>query len=282
MSATDPIAYVNGSFVPLSEAKVGIEDRAVLFADSVYEVVLIARGQLIDLAGHMARLERSVTELRFPTIDLPSVSAMLERLVDLNAIAQGMVYVQISRGEAPRALMPVENPKPSIFAFARAMAMPKAIADTKPVAAMTIADLRWGRCDIKTTALVAPTLAQIEARSAGFDQVLFVDEQNNVTEGSASNAWIVRDGVLITREPGPKVLAGVTRTRLISLARSLQLKVDERAFSADEALKADEAFLSSATALIVPIARINSVELKAPGPVTSRLFDAYLQFAFGH
>jgi len=282
MLGTDPIAYVNGDFVPISQAKVGIEDRAVLFADSVYEVVLVARGKLVDLAGHMARLERSVTELRFPTIDLRAVSAVLERLVEKNAIAQGMVYVQISRGEAPRALMPVENPKPSVFAFARALAMPRTIADTKPVAAMTVPDTRWGRCDIKTTALVAPTLAQLEARSAGFDQVLFVDEQNNITEGSASNAWIVRDGVLLTREPGPKVLAGVTRTRLIALARSLQFKVVERAFSADEALKADEAFLTSATALIVPIARINLVQLKAPGPVTSRLFDAYRQFAFGH
>jgi D-alanine transaminase len=282
MSVTDPISYVNGTFVPLSQAKVGIEDRAVLFADSVYEVVLVARGQLIDLAGHMARLDRSVTELRFPTIDLSTVSAVLERLVAENAIAQGMVYVQISRGESPRALMPVEHPKPSVFAFARALTMPRTIADTRPVAATTVQDLRWGRCDIKTTALVPPTLAQLEARSAGFDQVLFVDEQNNVTEGSASNAWIVRDGVLITREPGPKVLAGVTRTRLIALARSLQLKVVERAFSADEALKADEAFLTSATALIVPISRINLVQLKAPGPVTSRLFDAYRQFAFGN
>jgi len=282
MSVTDPIAYVNGTFVPLSRVKVGIEDRAVLFADSVYEVVLVARGQLIDLAGHMARLDRSVTELRFPIIDLSTVSAVLERLVAENAIAQGMVYVQVSRGEAPRALMPVENPKPSVFAFARALTMPRTIADTKPVAAMTVQVLRWGRCDIKTTALVAPTLAQLDAKSAGFDQVLFVDEQNNVTEGSASNAWIVRDGMLITREPGPKVLAGVTRTRLIALARSLQLKVVERAFSADEALEADEAFLTSATALIVPIARINLVQLKAPGPLTSRLFDAYRQFAFGH
>lgn len=281
MNSTDPIAYVNGTFVPLSQAKVGIEDRAVLFANSVYEVVLVARGQLIDLAGHMARLERSVTELRFPAVELSTVSTVLERLVGENAIVEGMVYVQISRGEAPRALMPVDNPKPSVFAFARPLVLPRTIADTKPVAAMTVADLRWGRCDIKTTALVAPTLAQIEARSAGFDQVLFVDEQNNVTEGSASNAWIVRDGVLITRGPGPKVLAGVTRTRLIALARSLQLKVVERAFSADEALQADEAFLTSATALIVPIARINLVRLRAPGPITSRLFDAYRQFAFG-
>jgi len=281
MPATDYIAYVNGTFVPLSQAKVGIEDRAVLFADSVYEVVLVARGQLIDLAGHMARLERSLTELRFPAIDHCSVSAVLERLVGENAITEGMVYVQISRGEAPRALMPIENPKPSVWAFARPLVLPRTISETKPVTAMTVADLRWGRCDIKTTALVAPTLAQVEARSAGFDQVLFVDEQNNVTEGSASNAWIVRDGVLITREPGPKVLAGVTRTRLIALARGLQLKVVERAFSADEALEADEAFLSSATALIVPIARLNSVRLTAPGPITTRLFDSYRQFAFG-
>src|SRR5471032_2510210 len=154
MSGTDPIAYVNGDFVPLSQAKVGIEDRAVLFADSVYEVVLVARGQLIDLAGHMARLERSVTELRFPAIDFPSASAVLERLVGENAIVEGMVYMQISRGEAPRALMPVDNLKPSIFAFARPLVLPKAIAETKPVAAMTIPDLRWGRCNIKTTALV--------------------------------------------------------------------------------------------------------------------------------
>ena len=281
MPGTDYIAYVNGDFGPLSKAKVGIEDRAVLFADSVYEVVLIARRQLIDLAGHMARLERSVTELRLPEVDPSTVSGILERLVAENSIVEGMVYVQISRGEAPRALMPVENPIPSVWAFARPLVMPKMISETKPVTAMTVADLRWGRCDIKTTALAAPTLAQVEARSAGFDQVLFVDEQNNVTEGSASNAWIVRDGMLITREPGPKVLAGVTRTRLIALARGLQLKVVERTFSVNEALAADEAFLTSATALIVPIARLNSVRLTASGPITTLLFDAYRQFAFG-
>ena len=246
MSSTDPIAYVNGTFVPLSQAKVGIEDRAVLFADSVYEVVLVARGQLIDLAGHMARLERSITELRFPAFELSTVSAILERLVGENDIVEGMVYVQISRGEAPRALMPVEIPKLSVFAFARALALPKTIADTRPVAAMTVTDLRWGRCDIKTTALVAPTLAQIEARSAGFDQVLFVDEQNNITEGSASNAWIVRDGVLHTREPGPKVRRasrerGLSRRTAFSSGRRTGL-------SADEVLQADEAFLTSATA----------------------------------
>ena len=273
------LAYVNGSFMPLAEARVGVEDRGVLFADSVYEVVLIASRKLVDLDRHMARLQRSVAELSFSPVETARVEWILYRLVEESAVEDGMAYVQVSRGEAARILAPPQDLTPSILAYVRPLVLAGDVSAVRPLSVATRHDFRWGRCDIKTTALVAAIFARVEARRDGHDDVWFVDEDLSVTEATAANAWIVVQGDLLTREPGPKVLAGVTRDRVSALARNLGLAVVERPFTLEEVRAASEAFMTSATALITPIRAIDDFGLSAPGPVTTRLYQAYVRFA---
>ena len=279
------VAYVNGRFLPHGSAAVHVEDRGFQFADGVYEVWAVMEGRLADAEGHLARLERSLDELR---IERPLTRAALLRVlretVRRNRVKEGLVYLQITRGTARRDhAFPPEGTPATVVVTARSMD-PAAIerrAETG-AAVITVPESRWSRCDIKTVSLLPNALAKQKAKEAGAFEAWFVDELGFVTEGSSTNAWIVDgEGVLRTRDTNANILRGVTRKTLIDLAREEGLEVAERPFTVEEAKAAQEAFLTSASAFVTPIVRIDGAAVgeARPGPVTQRLRGLYLEQA---
>lgn len=274
------IAYVNGLYGPHSEASVHVEDRGYQFADGVYEVCGVRRGRLIDEALHMERLKRSLRELR---IDWPvSPSALphiLRQVIARNRLRDGMVYLQITRGVAPRDhAFPVNTPSSLVVTARRfnTARMQKSI--TQGVSVVTMPDQRWARRDIKSISLLPNILAKQAAREAGAYEAWLVDADGFVTEGSSTNAWIVDDaGRIITRPLGNDILSGVTRLELLAAAKAEGLEVVERPFSVAEALRAREAFISASTAILIPVTRIDGAVIGngAPGSIALRLRAAY-------
>jgi D-alanine transaminase len=271
------IAYVNGRYVPFREACVHIEDRGYQLGDGVYEVCEIRDGSLVDERRHMARLERSLAALR---IGMPVSPAALrfvfEEMLRRNRVLNGLIYLQVTRGVARRDHGFPERPvKPSIVVTVRALDPKKAIeAAAKGISVITVPDNRWGRVDIKTIGLLPNVLARQTAKEQGAKDAWFVDEDGFVTEGASSNVWIVTaDGKLVTRPGSNRILTGITMTVAKEVARSLQLSVEERAFTVAEAQGASEAFLTSATQIVMPIVRIDgrAVGSGEPGPITKRL-----------
>ena len=237
------LAYVNGHYWPHYQAKVHIEDRGYQFADGVYEVVPILRRRLVDEAGHIRRLQRSLRELR---IDLPlSIKALrfvARELIDRNRIINGLLYVQITRGVAPREhAFPNPATKPSIVMTTRPMKGEFDPESLTGIAVITLPDIRWRRPDIKSVSLLPNILAKQQAVEAGAGEAWLLDDDGFVTEGCATNAWIVSaDGKLVTRKAGERILNGITRLGLLDLLEALKLEVEERAFSKNEALAAKE------------------------------------------
>lgn len=279
------IAYVNGRFVPKSEAVVHIEDRGYQLADAVYEVWALFEGKLADPEGHFARLERSLSEL---SIDMPmsrrALTAVLKETVRRNRIREGLVYLQVSRGVARRDhAFPTEPVAPAVvITVSRVDRAATEARAAKGVAVVTTPENRWGRCDIKTVGLLPNALAKQKAREAGAVEAWFVDELGLVTEGASSNAWIVDgDGTLRTRDTNANILRGVTRLSLIELAREAGLKVEERPFTPDEARAAKEAFITGAGTLVLPVIAVDGkpVGNGAPGPVAARLRRLYIERA---
>jgi D-alanine transaminase len=276
--------YLNGSYVDEAEAVVPVIDRGLQFADSVYEVVLVASGVPIDIAPHLARLKRSMDWLRFanqPAIF--TLHGVVERLIAADAIIDGMVYIQVTRGAAPRNFAVDPALEPTVVAYGRHLTLAEKLAPVASITIATMPDQRWKNCHIKTTALTAAVLAKQSAREAGHDDAWLLDGDGYVTEACAANAWIVKDGVAITRPEGPEILSGVTRARLFALAGGVGITILERKFSRDECYAADEAFNTSATALLAPVRAIDGHTLRngAVGPITARLHAAYLAFARG-
>ena len=281
------IAYVNGRFVPQSEACVSIEDRGYQFADAVYEVWALFGGRLADPEGHFARLERSLGELSIPMpMGRRALTLVLREAVRRNRVREGLLYLQVSRGVAPR-----EHPFPTT-------AVPPAVVITvtpvdratsearaaQGVGVITTPENRWGRCDIKTVGLLPNVLAKQAAKEQGAFEAWFVDAEGLVTEGASSNAWIVdKEGVLRTRDIGANILRGVTRLSLIDVAREAGYRVEERPFTVDEAKQAREAFLTGAGALVMPIVSIDGqpVANGHPGEVARTLRAAYIRRAAG-
>jgi D-alanine transaminase len=276
------IAYVNGAYVPHALASVHVEDRGYQFADGVYEVWAVRGGRLLEHDGHMNRLERSLRELRIAMpMSRPAFDVVIRETARRNQVRDGMVYLQITRGVAPRDhVFPSASVLPSVVVTAKRLSVQALNARaTNGVAVVTVPDIRWDRCDIKSTALLPNVLAKQEAKERGGFEAWLVDERGYVTEGSSTTAWIVsRDGALITRPLDNHILPGVTRDALINLARAMQIKVEERAFTVAEAQGAPEAFISSASGAAVPVVQIDGVKIGngAPGPVAARLRDAYL------
>ena len=279
------VAYVNGRFVPHSAAAVHIEDRGFQFADGVYEVWSVFAGRLIDSEGHFARLERSLNELRIPQpMTRAALGLVLAEAVRRNRIGDGMVYLQVTRGAAARDhAFPPPGTKPSVVITAKALdyaaSEARAAAGVKVI---TQPDIRWGRCDIKTVGLLPNSLAKQAAREAGALEAWLVDDDGYVTEGASTNAWIVdQAGVLRTRDTGSNILRGVTRASVIELARELQMKVEERPFSVEEAKQAREAFITSASLFVTPVVALDGAKIGAgtPGPVAARLRSLYLEQA---
>jgi D-alanine transaminase len=279
------IAYVNGRYLPRSEAKVSIEDRGYQFADGVYEVCEVRAGRLVDERRHMARLDRSLHELRIARPMSPAaLSLVLRETVRRNRVCDGIVYLQITRGVAPRDFpFPSESTRPSVVVTARGND-PARLERTaaEGIAVITVPDIRWQRVDIKSVALLPNVLAKQTARDQGAREAWLVDAQGRVTEGASSNAWIVsRDGTLITRPLGRDILPGITRSVVIDVVEAQGLAFEERAFTVEEAYAAREAFVTSASQIVQPVISIDGrpVGNGAPGLIASALRNAYHRHA---
>jgi D-alanine transaminase len=275
------IAYVNGSYLPEAEAKISIFDRGFLFADGVYEVTPIVNGKLVDYDAHIERLDRSLNELRMAWPCTPAeLRTMHEELVKRNALKEGIIYMQVTRGVADRQFNFPKDAKSSLVAFPQVMTLvdnPNARTGVKVV---TTPDIRWLRRDIKSVMLLAPVLGKQEAYEKGAQEGWMV-EDGFVTEGTSSNAYIVKDNTVITRPLSNRILAGCTRRALFRLAKEHGIRIEERAFTPDEAYAADEAFLTSASQFVMPIVEIDGKRVGGgqPGPVTRKLREFFLEEA---
>jgi D-alanine transaminase len=271
---------VDGRYLPHGEASVHIEDRGLQFADSIYEVCAVASGHLLDEEAHIARLKRSLGEIG---MDMPmpprALKTVMHETVRRNRVRDGVLYLQITRGALRRDHPIPERAQPSLIITARPLDMAAfAKRRAEGIAVTTSPDLRWGRCDIKSTGLLPNVLAKTEARRNGAYEAWLVDRDGLVTEGASTNAWIVTpEGKVVTRALGHAILPGVTRAGAIHALAEAQLTVDERAFRVDEAYGAREAFITAATAGVVPVVRIDgrSIGDGKPGPVSARVHALY-------
>ena len=279
------VAYVNGRFVPHAEAFVHIEDRGYQLADAVYEVWALFGGKLADAEGHFARLERSLGEL---SIAMPmskrALTIVLKEAVRRNRVRDGMVYLQVSRGVAPRDhAFPTIPVAPAVVITTKAVDRAAAEARAaKGVTVVTTPENRWGRCDIKTVGLLPNALAKQKAKEAGAAEAWFVDDLGFVTEGASSNAWIVDgEGRLRTRDTNANILRGITRSTLLKVIAETGLPVDERPFTPAEAEKAREAFITGAGTLVLPVIAVDGrpVGDGTPGPIAARLRRLYIERA---
>jgi D-alanine transaminase len=275
------IAYVNGRYLPQSQAGVGIEDRGFQFADGVYEVCEVRGGRLVDEARHMARLDRSLRELRMSHPMPPkALSVIMHETIRRNRVRNGIVYVQVTRGEMRRDFpFPPQGTPPTVVVTSRSVDqewLERMAADG--IAVATMPDIRWQRVDIKSVSLLPNVLAKQAARDQGAREAWLVDAKGFVTEGASSNAWIVsRDGALITRPLGTGILPGITRSVVLDLIAAEGLKFEERAFTVEEAYAAREAFVTSAGQIVMPVVQIDGrpVGNGAPGLVAGALRRGY-------
>jgi D-alanine transaminase len=279
------IAYVNGRYLPFRDAKIHVEDRGFQFADAVYEVCEVRGGRLVDERRHMARLERSLGELRMRLpMSLRALGIVLRELVRRNRIDYGLVYLQISRGVARRdPAFPGTNLPPTVVATARPLniARNEALAE-KGIAVISVPDNRWGRVDIKTVGLLPNVLARQAAIDRGARDAWFVDKDGKVTEAASANAWIVLPGgSLVTRHADHAILRGITRMVTFEAVKAQRLTVEERAFTLEEAYTAREAFETSATQIVMPVVSIDGHRIGdgKPGPVAKALRQAFHRFA---
>lgn len=276
------IVYVNGAYLGEEEAKISVFDRGFLFADGVYEVSSVLRGRLVDNAGHLARLHRSLSELDMaaPASDA-EIESIQRTLIEKNGVDQGLVYLQVTRGAADRDFAYPQGAEPSLVMFTQKKNVTDSPQARDGIAVIAVEDIRWRRRDIKTVGLLAPCMAKMQARNAGADDAWLV-EDGYVTEGSSSNAFIIdANDTLITRQLGNDILAGITRRAVLKLAREQQVKIDQRPFSIEEACDAKEAFITSATTFVTPVVSINGKPVAdgRPGRLTRRLRHLYIETA---
>lgn len=273
------IAYVNGRYVPHLSAAVHIEDRGYQFADGVYEVIAIHKGRLIDMEGHMARLTRSLDELEIAWPVGPGpLEVIVNQVVRRNRVRDGIVYLQITRGVAPRNHAFPDHHDSALVVTARNFPPFDFEAEGKGVDVITTPEIRWLRRDIKTVSLLGNCLAKEQARRAGAYEAWFVEEDGTVTEGTSSNAWIVTpDNQLVTRQATNAILNGITRLAVLKLAQEQGMDFVERPFTLDEALNAKEAFVSSTTSFVKPVLRIDGKAIGdgSVGPLTTSLLEYY-------
>jgi D-alanine transaminase len=271
---------VNGDYLPEEEAKVSVFDRGFLFADGVYEVTSVLDGKLIDFAGHAKRLERSLSEL---DMDSPVTEEELleihRQLVARNELVDGLIYLQVTRGAADRDFVYPTGARPTLVLFTQSKpGLARTPVADAGIRVISIPDIRWGRRDIKTVQLLYPSMGKMMAKAEGKDDAWMV-EDGLVTEGTSNNAYIVKDGRIITRHLGNEILHGITRAAVLRFAREAQMQIEERSFSIDEAQNADEAFITSASAFVMPVVEIDGVQLGdgKPGAVSRRLREIYLE-----
>ncbi|MBT3791844.1 MAG: D-amino-acid transaminase [Rhodospirillales bacterium] len=275
------IAYVNGRYLPHGYASVHIEDRGYQFADGVYEVIAVHQGSLVDEDLHLARLERSLGELSIdPPMTDGALRVVIGQVLRRNHIKNGMIYLQVTRGSAPRDHAFPTNPGTALVVTARTRRGAPAALMRDGCAVITVPDIRWKRCDIKSISLLPNVLAKQEARSKGAHEAIQVGDDGLITEGSASNIWIVtKDGELITRAADGAILDGVTRRTVMALAKKASLKCVERSFTVAEAQSAAEVFLTATSFNILPVNAIDDVAIKGvPGPFTLKLLATYDEY----
>ncbi len=271
------IAYVNGRYLPLAQAQVHVEDRGFQFADGVYEVLYRHEGRLIDLDLHLARLERSLRELRLAApMGRAALLAVIEEVARRNRLASGLIYMQVTRGSAPRqhVFPPDGTPATLVVTMRRAAPYPRSV-DEWQAGAITRPDERWARCDIKSVGLLPNVLARQAAREAGALEAIFIDNDGMVTEGATTSVFIVRaDGRVLTRPLSHDILPGCTRAALIARMAEAGVSIEEQAFSAEEMRGAAEVFITAATSFVKPITRLDGAIVGdgTPGPVARRLF----------
>jgi D-alanine transaminase len=278
------IVYVDGEYLPEEEGKVSIFDRGFLFADGVYEVSAVIRGRLIDNQAHLTRLHRSLSELNIPQpVSDDDIVAAQRELIERNRLEEGLVYLQITRGPADRDFAFPTRPHPTLVMFTQAHTLLEAPAAKQGIRIHIVEDIRWKRRDIKTVGLLAPSMAKQTALDAGADDAWMV-EDGYVTEGTSNNAFIVtEDGIIKTRQLSNLILHGITRAAILRLAGQETIAIEEGPFTPDEAYRAKEAFITSATAFALPVVNIDGHVIGdgKPGPVTRRLRQLYIEAVMG-
>ncbi len=272
------IAYVNGRYLPLTSAQVHVEDRGFQFADGVYEVLYRHEGRLIDADLHLNRLARSLAELRLSApMERAALLAVAEEVARRNRLTSGLIYMQVTRGSAPRAhVFPPAGTRPTLVVTMRRTAPYPRSIDEWQAGAITMPDQRWARCDIKSVGLLANVLARQAAREADALEAIFIDDDGMVTEGASTTVFIVdRHGQVLTRPLSHAILPGCTRAALIARMAEAGMSVEERAFSAEEMRRAAEVFITAATTFVKPITRLDGAIVGdgAPGPQARRLFS---------
>ncbi len=276
------IVFLNGSFLPLEEAKVPFMDRGFLFGDGVYEGIGVLDGQLIDNEAHLERLERSLAEVRIRNpYSRAEWTSLQEEIVRRNGMAEGFIYFQVTRGVAERDFFFPENAEPTVAMFTQAKAIADAPAARTGIAVVTVPDQRWARRDIKSINLLAQVLAKQAAKEAGAQEAWLV-EDGYVTEGGSSSGFIVtKKGSIVVRPLSNAILPGITRKSLLRLSEEAGIPLEERRFTVEEAYDAAEAFLTSASNFVLPIVTIDGrpVADGKPGPITKRLRELYLSMA---
>ena len=274
--------YINGDFKKEDEAKVSVFDRGLLFSDSLYEVTTVINGKLIDFNNHMKRLDRSMTELKFKKL-LNHLDILIfhRKLIELNNLKEGMIYLQVTRGVADRSFdMPKDKIEPTVLAFTQEKKIIDSESAKNGIKVMTLDDMRWKRCDIKTTQLLYASMAKTEATEKGFDDAWMLRE-GYVTEGSSSNAWIIKGKTIMTRQSDNLILSGITRDAIFKCAKDLGYEVVTKNITLPEAQSASEAFITSATACVMPVVKINTSQIGdgKPGKFVTALREEYIKQA---
>jgi D-alanine transaminase len=274
--------YINGEFKREDEAKVSVFDRGLLFSDSLYEVTTVINGKLIDFNNHMKRLDRSMTELKFKKL-LNHLDILIfhRKLIELNNLKEGMIYLQVTRGTADRSFdMPKDKIEPTVLAFTQEKIIIDSESAKNGIKVMTLDDMRWKRCDIKTTQLLYASMAKTEATEKGFDDAWMLRE-GYITEGSSSNAWIIKGKIIMTRQSDNLILSGITRDAIFKCAKDLGYEVVTKNISLPDAQSASEAFITSATACVMPVVKINNNQIGdgKPGKFVIALREEYIKQA---
>jgi D-alanine transaminase len=274
--------YINGDFKKEDEAKVSVFDRGLLFSDSLYEVTTVINGKLIDFNNHMKRLDRSMTELKFKKL-LNHLDILIfhRKLIELNNLKEGMIYLQVTRGVADRSFdMPKDKIEPTVLAFTQEKKIIDSESAKNGIKVMTLDDMRWKLCDIKTTQLLYASMAKTEATEKGFDDAWMLRE-GYITEGSSSNAWIIKGKIIMTRQSDNLILSGITRDAIFKCAKDLGYEVVTKNITLPDAQSASEAFITSATAFVMPVVKINTSQIGdgKPGKFVTALREEYIKQA---
>ncbi len=275
------VAFVNGEYLPFSQSKIHIEDRGYQFADGAYEVFAVIENKLADYDAHMSRLLRSLSELNMKIpYSRKSIFFHISNIVKQNLISNGLIYLQISRGVASRDFKFPANTKGSLVIIGKNIPIDQ-YTDTfhKGISVLTTRDLRWKRVDIKSLNLLAPVLAKQTAYENFCQESWLIDDDDFITEGSSSNAWIYSDGTLITRPVSNSILNGITRSTLIKGLKKRKIKYKETKFNLDDIKKSSEAFITSATQHVMPVVRVNGIKIGKglPGPRALDFRAAYME-----